>query len=118
MRIKDDFTEVVSNLTKPYYRFFHASPNTGPVDLFIDTVKVQSDRGHADNAGNGTLNKFLGTQVDVHNIQVKLAGTSTVIASQNNVYLQAGHAYTFYLTGLTGGTGTSELRLGILPAFQ
>ena len=59
LRIRDDFTEVSSNLTKPYYRFFHGSPNTGPVDLYIDTIKVQSGRGHADNAGNGTLNRFL-----------------------------------------------------------
>src|SRR4030095_3718826 len=31
IRIKDDYTEVASNLNKPYYRFFHTSPNTGPV---------------------------------------------------------------------------------------
>jgi len=117
IRIKDDFTEVLSNLTKPYYRFFHASPNTGAVDLYIDTDKIQSGRVHADNAPNVTLNKFLGTAVDVHNIQVKLAGTDSVIASQNNVYLEAGHAYTFFLKGLDGGTGNSELSLGILPAF-
>ncbi len=118
LRIKDDFTEVFTNLTKPYYRFFHASPNTGPVDLYIDTVKVQSGRGHADNAFNVTLNKFLATEIDVHNIQVRLAGTSTIIASLNNVLLQAGHAYTFYLKGLDGGTGDAERTLEVLPAFQ
>ena len=118
IRIKDDYANVVSDLTKPYYRFFHTSPNTGPVDLYIDTIKIQSGRVHADNAASGNLNKFVGTLVDVHRIEVREAGTSTVLASQDNVYLQAGHAYTFYLSGLTGGTGNKELKLGILPAFQ
>jgi hypothetical protein len=118
IRIKDDYTEVASDLTKPYYRFFHTSPNTGPVDLYIDTIKIQSGRVHADNAANVNLNKFVGTLADVHKIEVREAGTSTVLASQDNVLLQAGHAYTFYLFGLTGGTGTKKLSLGILPEFK
>ena len=118
IRIKDDYSEVASDLTKPYYRFFHTSPNTGPVDLYIDTIKIQSFRVHADNAGNANLNKFVGTLADVHKIEVREAGTSNVLASQDNILLQAGHAYTFYLTGLTGGTGTRQLSLGILSALR
>jgi hypothetical protein len=118
LRIKDDYSEVSSNLTKPYYRFFHASPNTGPVDLYFDTVKVESSRRSADNVFNIGFNRFLGTSTNVHNIYVKLEGTSTVIASQTNIYLQTGHAYTFYLKGLDGGAGNNQLSLGILAAFQ
>jgi len=118
IRIKDDFSEVASDLSKPYYRFFHTSPNTGPVDLYIDSIKIQNFRTHADNAGNVSLNRFMGTLVDVHKIVVKEAGTSTVLASQDNVLLQAGHAYTFYFSGLTGGTGEKQLKLGILPALR
>lgn len=118
IRIKDDYSEVASNLTKPYYRFFHTSPNTGPVDLYIDTIKIQSGRVHADNAANVTLNKFVSTLPDVHKIELREAGTSTVLASLDNVLLQGGHAYTFYLLGLSGGTGGKELKLGILDASR
>jgi len=118
IRIKDDYSEVASNLTKPYYRFFHTSPNTGPVDLYIDTIKIQSGRVHADNAANVTLNKFVSTLPDVHKIELREAGTSTVLASLDNVLLQGGHAYTFYLLGLTGGTGDKQLKLGILDASR
>lgn len=117
VRIQDDFSNVLANLTKPYYRFFHGSPNTGPVDLYIDNVKVEHGRTNADNTQQEILNKFVGTTTGSHVIQVKRVGTDTVIASLNFVDLQAGNAYTFYLKGLEGGTtGTNELLLGMLRA--
>lgn len=116
VRIKDDFTDVLANLAKPYYRFFHSSPNTGAADLYIDNVKVESGRTNADNTQQEILNKFLGTTTGSHSIQVKRAGTDTVIASNNFVDLLAGNAYTFYLKGLEGGTGFNELSLGVLRA--
>jgi Domain of unknown function (DUF4397) len=116
VRIKDDFTDVLANLTKPYYRFFHGSPNTGAVDFYIDNVKIENGRTNADNTQQEILNKFLGTTSGSHSIQVKRAGTDTLIASNNFFDLQAGNAYTFYLKGLGGGTGFNELSLGVLRA--
>jgi len=118
VRIKDDFSTMLAD--KPYYRFFHASPNTGAVDLYIDNVKMESGRLHADNTTSDALNKFLATTTTSisHTVQVRLAGTQTVIASLNNVELQARSAYTFYLRGLDGGSGTSELSLGLLRAVN
>ena len=116
IRIKDDFSDVRSNPGKPYYRFFHASPNTGAADLYIDNVKVESGRTPADNATQESLNKFLATNAGSHLFQVKLAGTDTVVATLNFVNLLAGNAYTFYLKGLDGGTGFNELSLGSLQA--
>jgi hypothetical protein len=116
VRIKDDFSDVISNATKPYYRFFHASPNTGIVDFYIDNVKLESGRAAADNASSELLNKFIGTTSGSHSIQVKLAGTDTVIAALNLVDFLNGNAYTIYLKGLTGGTGLNELSVGVLRA--
>lgn len=116
VRIKDDFSSMVTD--KPYYRFFHASPNTGAVDLYIDNVKVESGRVHADNTTSDALNKFVAANSANHTVQVKLAGTATVIASLNNVEMLTRNAYTFYLRGLEGGTGTSELSLGLLRAVN
>ena len=58
------------------------------------------------------LNKFLGTTPGLHNLQVKLAGTDTVLATLTNTQFAAGNAYTFYLKGLNGGTGQNELSIG------
>lgn len=113
IRIKDDFSELTPG--KPYYRFFHASPNTGSIDLYVDNIKIESSRMLADNTSEA-LNKFLGTTSGHHNIQVKLAGTETVIAALDHIELLAGNAYTFYLRGLTGGSGTTQLSLGLLLA--
>ncbi len=116
VRVKDDFSNVV--LDKPYYRFFHASPNTGAVDLYINNVKMESGRLLADNTTYDALNKFLVATPGTYNVQVRLAGTGTVIANLNNVDLQARNAYTFYLRGLEGGSGNSELSLGLLRAVN
>ena len=115
-RIKDDFSVIIPGSNKSYYRFFHASPNTGAVDLYIDNVKVESGRMPADNTISMILNKFVETTGGSHNIEVRLAGTATVIATLNNTNLLAGIPYTFYLKGLDGGTGYNQLSLGILQA--
>jgi hypothetical protein len=114
--IKDDFSNVLGNPTKPYYRFFHTSPNTGNVDLYINDVKAESGRFFADNASHDPFNKFTATTSDFLKIEVKPAGTSTAIATLNNVYMQNGNAYTIYLKGLDGGTGNNQLSLGLLVA--
>ena len=116
LRIEDDFSEVMANPAMPYYRFFHASPNVGAVDVYIDNVKTESGRMPADNSTQIVLSKFKATTNGVHNIQVKLAGTDTVIAFLTNIDLSAGNAYTIYLKGLDGGTGTNLLSIGILRA--
>jgi hypothetical protein len=113
MRIEDSFSGLEQS--KPYYRFFHASPNTGDVDLYFDNVKIESNRSNADNVSNDLLNKFSGTSAGTHSLLAKLAGTDTVIASAN-VELVQGNAYTFFLRGLTGGTGNGQLALVVLRA--
>ena len=113
-RIEDDFRNIT--LSKSFYRFIHASPNTGAVDLYISNAKNQTGRLLADNTGNTSFNNFLEMTPGFHNLQVKLAGTDSTIASQNNVELLSGAAYTIYLKGLTNGSGTSQLSLNVLRA--
>lgn len=116
VRIKDDFSKLTPD--KTFYRFFHASPNTGAVDLYMDNVKIQSGRVLADNTSSGLFNEFTGVASGFHTFQVKLAGTDTVIANLDNTDLMARNGYTFYLRGLTGGSGTSQLSLGLLRAVN
>ena len=113
-RIEDDFKNVT--IGKSFYRFLHASPNTGAVDLYIDNTKNQTGRILADNTGQVSFNNFLETATGYHNFEVKLAGTDSTIASQANVELLSGGAYTIYLKGLSKGSGSSQLSLNILRA--
>lgn len=117
VRIRDDF----SNLTtaKPFYRFLHASPNTGAVDLYLNNVKIESNRSLADNIFSTSLNSFVGINGGTHTFQIKLAGTDTVIATLDNADLQTGNGYTIYLRGLSGVSGTSQqLSVGLLRAVN
>lgn len=115
LRIKDDFSQLT--MAKPYYRFFHASPTVTAVDLYMNNVKIESNRQLADNANVQSLNNFLATNSGFNTVEVKLAGTETVIASLNTDLID-GNAYTFYLRGLDGGTGNNQLSLGILRAVN
>ena len=116
MRIEDNFAGL--NANKTFYRFFHASPNVNSVDLYIDNAKIQSGRSQADNAGQGPLNEFVEASPGFHTFQVKLAGTDSTIASSTSVDLAAGNAYTIYLKGLGGGSGSSGLSLELLRAVN
>jgi hypothetical protein len=116
VRIKDDFSMLTS--TNAFIRFFHASPDTEAVDFYIDNAKVESGRAQADNLPSGTYNNFNSLHPGFHNFQVKQAGTSTVLASLDNVELAARNAYTFYLRGLKNGSGTNQLSLAVLRAVN
>ena len=113
-RTEDDFRNVT--LGKSFYRFIHASPNTSAVDLYMDNAKIQTSRNPADNTAQTSFNDFLETTTGYHSFQVKLAGTDSTIATQNNVELLSGAAYTFYLRGLSNGSGNNQLSLNILRA--
>jgi hypothetical protein len=112
-RIKDDYSTITRD--QAHFRFFHGSPNVGAVDIYIDGNKVADHRQLADNISYDAYNKYTPTSSGVYNVEVKLSGTSTVIASFN-VDLSNGNAYTIYLKGVDGGTGTSQLALGLLRA--
>ena len=113
VRIEDSFSGL--DPYKPHYRFFHASPNTGEVDLYLDNVKIESNRSHTDNLSNDQFNEFSGTSGGTHTLQARLAGTDTVLATAYAELVQ-GNAYTFFLKGLDGGTGNTQLALIVLRA--
>lgn len=114
IRLQDDFSQV--NISRTLFRFFHASPNVGGVDLYIDNSKIATNRRLADNTVQFSLNEFEETNTGYHNLQVKLTGTDSVVATKNNLEFVAGNAYTLYLKGLGGGTGTNQLTLEMLRA--
>jgi hypothetical protein len=80
-------------------RFVHASPNAPAVDiavaggpvLFGDVTFKEVEAGITVPAG-------------VYDLEVRLAGTSTVVLPLNDIALEEGAAYTAVATGLVGGS--------------
>lgn len=118
MLIEDDFTDLT--LDKPFVRFFHASPSVsalGPVDLYIDNNKIFTQRVLADNEFSPFYNQFQPATSGSHVFSVKLSSNDSLIAkTTTDVNLIVGNAYTIYLGGNVGGTGTNALTVGALRA--
>lgn len=119
-RVQDDFSDLT--LDKPFYRFWHASAGAstlGPVDLYIDNVKVQTGRQLADNQYSEYYNSFQATTTGSHTIEVKVQANgadSTIYKSNADVTFQSGNAYTLYLVGTPKGSGSDALSVGVLRA--
>ena len=113
--IHDDYT-VMTDQNKMYYRFFNMSPEFDNVDLYLNSDKKESGRTYADNVyGSSFYNEFRPIDPGSYTVTVKKAGTDSVI-TQTNFSFTSLNAYTIYLKGLTNGTGTNTLGIGILTS--
>jgi hypothetical protein len=62
-----------------------------------------------DQATNASLSNFTPLDAGTYNLEVRLAGTNTVVLSLPNVMLAAGKIYTVFAKGFAGGTGMQAL---------
>jgi hypothetical protein len=113
VKIQDDFSTI--SAVSANYRFFNMSPDEPRVDLYFNNTAVQSSRATADNVVNTTYNSFQAATPAPYNLQVKVAGTDSVIAYLNNVSLQAGGVYTLFLSGVKSGNSNTH-QINVLPA--
>jgi hypothetical protein len=115
--LRDDFTGLTND--KINFRFFHLSPNTPAVDLYLNDTKIDSNVVYE----SGIRPTFSALTSSLYNprLSVKLAGTNTEVATTNssdlNVGVQPGGVYTFFLTGLTGATGAQQLKVNNAPSY-
>jgi hypothetical protein len=106
---------VTDNLTAPaagksHVRFFHFSPNAPAVDIAVTGGPIVfSNRSFNDQASNSGLANFTPLDAGSYNLEVRLAGTNTVVLALPNVPLTAGKIYTVFAKGLVGGTGVRSL---------
>ncbi|MGI9060981.1 MAG: DUF4397 domain-containing protein [Ktedonobacteraceae bacterium] len=88
-----------------FVRIFHASPDAGIVDVFMDGTKILS------NFQYGTVTGYIPTVAGSHKLQIAVIGTGTnAIVLSQTISLQAGIPYTAVALG-TRATGLS------LPIF-
>jgi len=97
---------IVDDLTAPamgnaHVRFIHLSPNAPAVDITTkDGTVVFGNYDFKD------YSDFTPLPAASYDLQVRLAGTETVVLELNGIAVSDGNIYTVFAKGLVGGTGT------------
>lgn len=105
--LEDDLTAPAAG--KAHVRFVHLSPNAPAVDIAVTGGSVvYSDYSFKE------ASPFTPLAAGTYNLEVRLAGTSTVVLPLPNISLANGMIYTVYARGFVGGTGTQALGASII----
>lgn len=110
----DDLTPPANGLA--HARFVHLSPNAPAVDVALAN-------GGAVVWGNASFKDataFTPLPAGTYDLEVRLAGSATVVLPLPGIRLERGRIYTFYAKGLVGGTGAQALGAGAIlnyPGF-
>jgi hypothetical protein len=105
--LSDDLTAPASG--KAHVRFVHLSPDAPAVDVGV--------QGGAVVFGNKAFKEFTAfTPLDAgtYDLEVRLAGTSTVVLPLPGISLTAGKIYTVFARGFVGGAGAQALGAQII----
>lgn len=98
----DDLTPPASG--KSHVRFVHLSPDAPAVDIAVQGGPVVFP-----NIAFQGSTAFAPVDAGTYNLEVRLAGTGTVVLSVPGVALQAGKIYTVFARGFAGGSGAQAL---------
>lgn len=111
---KDDLSAPASGKVK--VRLLHLSPNAPNIDVSINGASNASfnNRGFNDFMTSGMYHAFAEVDAAGVTLQVKLTGTSTVLATLPVVTLTAGKIYTFIIKGNVGAVGSEALGLEVI----
>jgi hypothetical protein len=100
--LTDDLTSPASG--KAHVRFVHLSPNAPAVDVAVTSGPVL----FANKTFKG-FSAFTPVAAGTYDLEVRLAGTPTVVLPLPGVVLTAGKIYTVFAKGFVGGTGAQAL---------
>jgi hypothetical protein len=100
--LTDDLTAPAAG--KAHVRFVHLSPNAPAVDVAVTGGPVlfanKSFKGYSD---------FAPVTAGTYDLEVRLAGTGTVVLPLPGITLTAGKIYTVFARGFVGGAGPQAL---------
>ena len=105
--LTDDLTAPAAG--KAHVRFVHLSPDAPAVD-----VAVQGGPVLFANKAFKQYTPFAPVDAGTYNLEVRLAGTTTVALPLNGIVLQPGKIYTVFAKGLVGGSGAQALGAQII----
>lgn len=105
--VADDLSTPASG--KAHVRFVHLSPDAPAVDVAVTGGPVlfanQAFRGYT---------AFTPVDAGTYDLEVRLAGTSTVVLPLPGIPLTAGRIYTVFARGFVGGAGAQALGAQII----
>lgn len=106
--VGDDLTTPAAG--KAHIRFFHFSPDAPAVDIAVTGGPVLfANRQFNDQSSNASLANFTPVDAGTYNLEVRAAGTNTVVLAIPNVPVTAGKIYTVFAKGFLGGAGAQAL---------
>jgi hypothetical protein len=105
--LTDDLTTPAAG--NAHVRFVHLSPDAPAVD-----VAVQGGAVVFANKAFKESTAFTPLNAGTYDLEVRLAGTSTVVLPLNDIALQSGKIYTVFAKGLVSGTGAQALGAQII----
>ena len=105
--LADDLSAPASG--KAHVRFVHLSPNAPAVDITLTDGTIVFG-----NTAFGEFKGFSPLDAGTYNLQVRVAGTSTVVLDLPNIALANGKIYTVFAKGFVGGTGAQALGAEII----
>lgn len=94
---------------KAHVRFIHLSPDAPAVDIAVTGGPVVFP-----NIAFKSSTAFTPLDANTYNLEVRVAGTSTVALSLPNIKLDAGKIYTVFARGFLAGTGAQALNAQII----
>lgn len=105
---------IADTLTAPaagnaHVRFVHLSPNAPAVDVAVTGGSILFG-----NKAFKAYTSFTPVPATTYNLEVRLAGTTTVVLPLPGITLQAGKIYTVFARGFVGGTGAQALGAEII----
>ena len=109
--IEDDLTAPAQG--KAHVRFIHLSPDAPAVDITLTNGTVVF--------GNKAFKEFTAfTPLDAgtYDLQVRVAGTTTVALDLAGITLEAGKIYTVFAKGFLAGVGQQQLGAEIIVNNQ
>ncbi len=105
--VADDLTTPAAG--KAHVRFMHLSPNAPAVDITLtDGTVVFGDYEFKE------YTDFTPLDAGTYDLQVRLAGTDTVVLDLNGIALNTGTIYTVFARGFVGGSDAQALNAEII----
>lgn len=106
--LSDDLTAPATG--KAHVRFVHLSPNAPAVDVAV----ASSGAVVFGNKAFKEYTSFTPLDAGSYNLDVRVAGTSTVALTLPTITLESGKIYTLFAKGFLGGTGAEALGAQII----